>query len=183
MGKGNFSKINFHSYTFCIWNEVPFEYIKGMKISYTSKSKSQYIFTNEGIYRISNHWGRVANCHWRIIPIAVYKNQKNIIGFANWTDFYSNDDVSKSFYIKVDWKLERVNFFHKNDGNLTGTELLLNAKETAKKIRLIKDIFTTQEWAKYLNHKNIDDLRKEIVTELITTSHTFIDIKKKYFYV
>lgn len=175
-----FSRYNFHSHTFCVWQEVPSDTINGMRINFTSKSKSQYIFVLDGLYRISDHWGRVANCHWRINPISAYKNQNRTVAFAFWTDFYSNEDHSNLFYIKVDWELSAVNFYHKSDKNIIGTEIFRNAKETAKIIRIIKEILSSEGWAKYLNHKNLKDLRRKIVTELITTSRSFIEIKKDY---
>ena len=109
----SYTKLNFHSHTFCIWNEVPFETIKDAKISYTSKSGSQYIFSKEGLYRIANHWGRVANCHWRLAPITQFKNQDITVAFANWNNFYSNDDTAKLFFIKINEVSQEVNFFHK----------------------------------------------------------------------
>ena len=175
-----YSKLNFHSHTFCIWKEVPFAQIKDLKISYTSQSGSQYIFTTEGLYRISNHWGRVANCHWRLIPMTEFKNQNIPVAFAHWTDFYSNDDTSKLFFIKVNWETLEVNFYHKNTAEANEKVVLRNAKETAKTIRTIKEVLSQEDWAKYLKYEDLETLRKEIVNELVTPSKTFLEVKKKY---
>lgn len=175
-----YKKHNFHKHTFCIWNEVPFEQVRDLHISYVSQSGSRYIFKDEGLYRISNHWGRVANCHWRLIPLADFKRQHTIVGYANWSDFYSNDDTSKLFFIKVDTKTDEVNFYHKQSLESLGNIVLRNAKDTAKTIRTIKEVQTETNWARYLHYQDIEDLRKEVVNELITTNKTFLEIKKAY---
>jgi hypothetical protein len=176
----NYNKRNFHSHTFCIWNEVPFDDIKKLKINYTSQSGSQYIFTDEGLYRISNHWGRVANCHWRLVPLAQFKNQNITVAFARWADFYSNYDTSKLFYIKINEATNEVNFYHKQSLAANEKVILRNAKETAKTIRTIKEVLTETDWAKYLKYENLDWLRKEIVKELVNSEKSFLEIKKHY---
>lgn len=175
-----YTKLNFHSHTFCIWKEVLFSEISDLKINYKSQSGSQYIFTDDGLYRISNHWGRVANCHWRLIPLADFKSQNIIIGFAKWTDFYSNDDTSKLFFIKVDFETNEVNFYHKLSLEKEDKVIFRNAKETAKTIQTIKQIFNETNWAKYLQYDDLEVLRKEIVNELVNTEKSFLEIKKQY---
>ena len=179
MAKKTYSKYNFHSHTFCIWKEVPFADIKDLKINYTSQSGSQYIFSPEGLYRISNHWGRVANCHWRLIPLNEFKSQSTTVGFANWSDFYSNDDASKLFFIQVDWDLKEVNFYHKDSAQKEKV-ILRNAKDTAKNIRTIKEVMLQTDWAKYLIYTDLEVLRKEVITALITTNKSFVEVKKAY---
>jgi hypothetical protein len=175
-----YKKHNFHKHTFSIWKEVPFTQVADLKISYTSHSGSQYIFTTEGLYRISNHWGRVGNCHWRLIPLATFKSQHNIVAFANWVNFYTNDDTSKLFYIKVDLEMMEVNFYHKQSADDQGNIVLRNAKETAKIIRTIKEVLTETDWAKHLQFESLEVLRKEIVTELVESNKSFLEIKKRY---
>lgn len=180
MANKTYNKLNFHSYTFCIWKEVRFAEISDLKINYKSQSGSEYIFTTQGLYRISNHWGRVANCHWRLIPLAQYKNQNTIVGFANWTDFYSNDDTSKLFFIKVNFETQDVNFYHKLSADTQEKVILRNAKETAKTIQTIKKVLTETDWAKYLQFQDLEALRKEIVNELVNTEKSFLELKKQY---
>ena len=175
-----YKKHNFHKHTFCIWKEVPIVQVAELKISYTSHSGSQYIFTTEGLYRISNHWGRVANCHWRLIPISAFKSQHTIVAFANWSDFYSNDDISKLFFIKVNLETKDVNFYHKQSATDQENIVFRNAKETAKTIRTIKEVLTEIDWAKYLKYEDLEILRKEIVTELVKTNKSFLEVKKQY---
>ena len=157
-----------------------FNEINNVIISYKSKSGSQYIFSSDGLYRISNHWGRVANCHWRLIPLDKFKSQKTIVGFANWTDFYSNNDNSKLFFIKVDFETNEVNFYHKLSLENQEKVVLRNAKETAKTIQTIKMVLNEKDWAKYLKYDDLDILRKEILNELVNSENSFLVIKKKY---
>lgn len=175
-----YRKHNFHKHTFCIWSEVRFDEVADLKINYTSQSGSRYIFTEQGLYRISNHWGRVANCHWRLIPLAEFKSQHNIVAFANWTDFYSNDDTSKLFFIKVDAETKDVNFYHKQSADHAEKVIFRNAKDTAKTIRTLKEVLTETNWSKHLNYSDFDLLRKEIVEKLITSDKSFLEIKKLY---
>jgi hypothetical protein len=159
---------------------VLFNEINNVKISYKSKSGSQYIFSSDGLYRISNHWGRVANCHWRLIPLDKFKSQKTIVGFANWTDFYSNNDNSKLFFIKVDFETNEANFYHKLSLENQEKVVLRNAKETAKTIQTIKMVLNEKDWAKHLKYQDLDILRKEILNELVNSVNSFLVIKKKY---
>lgn len=157
-----------------------FSEISSLKISYKSQSGSEYIFTAAGVYRISNHWGRVANCHWRLIPLTQFKNQDIIVGFANWTDFYSNDDTSKLFFIKADFETGLVNFYHKLSLENQEKVVLRNAKETAKTIQTIRKVLTETDWAKYLQYADLIILRKEIVNELVNSEKSFLEVKKAY---
>lgn len=175
-----YNKLNFHLYTFCTWSEVPLSEISVLKINYRSQSGSEYIFTPEGLYRISNHWGRVANCHWRLIPLAQFKNQNTIVGFAEWADFYSNDDTSKLFFIKVDFETQDVNFYHKLSSDNHEKVILRNAKETAKMIQVIKQVLTEINWAKYLQYDDLEVLRKKVIEELVNSEKSFLEIKKQY---
>ena len=175
-----YTKYNFHSHTFCLWKEVLMNEIKDSKISYTSQSGSQYIFKPEGLYRISNHWGRVANCHWRLVPITEFKNQKSTVAFAYWNDFYSIDDSSKMYFIKVNLNTKEINFHHKLSANIDENIVLRNAKETAKTIRTIKEVISQESWSKYLKYEDLDVLREEIIFELINTNTSFLEIKKRF---
>lgn len=175
-----YNRFNFHSHTFCIWKEVLFQEVEFLKINYRSQSGSQYIFTNEGLYRISNHWGRVANCHWRLLPLAEFKSQNNTVAFAKWSDFYSNDDSSKLFYLKVNLADKEVNFYHKESLCNSEKVIFRNAKETSKTIRVIKEVLNENDWAKYLKYEDLETLRNQIVCELVNSEKSFLDIKRMY---
>jgi hypothetical protein len=95
-----YNQNNFHKHTFCLWKEVSPADFEVQKPQFKSKSGSEYYFTTEGVYRTSNHWGRAANCRWRLVSQGNYKSQHTIVGFAKWTDFYPNDETAKLFFIQ-----------------------------------------------------------------------------------
>jgi hypothetical protein len=45
---------------------------------------------------------------------------------------------------------------------------------------IIKEVLTQEDWAKYLKYEDIETLRNEIVTELINTSKSFLEVKKNH---
>ena len=173
-----YNKNNFHKYTFCEFIEIEPNKISKIKTSYKSKSGSEYCFTEEGVYRISNHWGRAANCRWRLISEIKNPNQKERIGYAKWTDFYPNNETENFFYVEVNFDTKEVTFQHKNNPNYDEKAVLRNASETAKVIRQIKEILESDTWAKYLDYEDLEVLRKEIITKLIQTSTSFAEIKR-----
>jgi hypothetical protein len=175
-----YNKYNFHKYTFCVFNEVEKEAIDGLKLSYQSKSGSSYYFTNDGVFRVSNHWGRAANCRWRLQSKAKNTNQVNRIGYANWSDFYSNNEQGKFFYITVNKENKEVDFQHKDNPNYSTDVVLRNAAATAKRIQLIREVLLEENWSKYLTFDDLDELRNEIIELLIKTDDSFIKIKQKF---
>jgi hypothetical protein len=199
-----YNKTNFHKHTFCEFTEVDTVTIPNIDWHYKSKSGSGYCFTDEGVYRISNHWGRAGNCRWRLISRASSKSSSSLnsnlgyfatlqeanskinnsqtrIGYANWSDFYSNNETEKLFYIEVNFDTKDVIFQHKNNPYYYGTAVLRNASETAKVIRQIKEILESDAWAKYLKSIDLQVLRKDIIQKLITTNINLQTIKKELY--
>lgn len=175
-----YNKNNFYKHTYCDFQEVSFSKTENTNPYYKSKSGSIYYFTNEGVFRVSNHWGRAANCRWRLISSEKIKSQTQKCGFAKWTDFYPNNETEKLFYIEVNWSTFEINFQHKNNPQFNGNAILRTANQTAKRIQTVKEILQTESWAKYLDYDDISSLRKEIVSQLINTDDTFIKIKQHY---
>lgn len=175
-----YNKTNFHKHTFCEFIEVDAATMPNIEWHYMSKSGSGYCFIEEGVYRISNHWGRAANCRWRLISNSSSKinNSQNRIGFAKWTDFYPNNETENFFYVEVNFDTKEVTFQHKFNSNYDGKSVLRNASETAKVIRQIKEILETDTWAKYLDFDDLEELRKEIILKLIQISTSFTEIKR-----
>ncbi len=169
---------NFHKHTFCLWTAVSESDFELEKPQFKSKSGSEYHFTEAGVYRISNHWGRAANCRWRLIASQEYKNQQTKIGFAKWTDFYPNDETAKLFFIHVNFEQKTVDYFHKDMPSYDGKAVLRNAAETAKTIKILKQILNEEAWVKYLNFENFEDLRREIVMQMINDGMSFAEVKK-----
>ncbi|MBA4153474.1 MAG: hypothetical protein C0512_03905 [Flavobacterium sp.] len=148
------------------------------KSHFKSKSGSEYFFTKEGVYRISNHWGRAANCRWRLIVLENYKNQETKVGFAKWIDFYPNDETTNLFFIQVDFDKNTVDFFHKEMPFYDGKAVLRNASETAKTIRIIKQVLNEEDWAKYLEYEDLEGLREEVVMKMVYDGMSFGDARR-----
>lgn len=82
---------DFYQCTLCNFTSVN---IDNFKADYKSDSGSEYMYTNEGVYRKSNHWFEgVASCSWLID--GEMNAGAEIIGFAKYEDFksYSNDFI------------------------------------------------------------------------------------------
>lgn len=174
-----YNKSNFHKHTFCIFQEVDLDAIKDLKLSYKSKSGSSYYFVENGVYRLSNHWGRAANCKWRLTS-DIKNNNRIKLGFAKWTDFYPDNDFEKLYFIEVNYSNKTAHFFHKQNKNYTSDYVLRNASETTKVIKQIRTLFDETAWAKYLKEENIEILRKEIIQKLTQSNQSFQEIRKAY---
>ena len=187
MSLKKYNKTNFHKHTFCEFIEVDVATIPTIDWHYKSKSGSGYCFTEEGVYRISNHWGRAANCRWRLISNSKtssnskINNGENRIGFAKWIDFYPNNETENLFYVEVNFDNKEVMFQHKNNPKYNGKAVLRNASETAKVIRQIKEILELDTWARYLDVKDIEELRRDVIQKLITTNIPLQTIKKELY--
>lgn len=174
---------NFHKHSFCIFKEVDFSTLKELKINYKSKSGSSYYFTEEGVFRLSNHWSRVANCRWRLEanPQLQNTNDKRIrLGYAKWTDFYSDNEHEKLYFIEVDFAQQTANYFHKLSPNYQSKLVLRTASEAMKTIKQIRILLNETSWAKHLKEINIDTLRKEIIEQIIITNVSFQEIRRNY---
>ncbi len=174
----SYNKTNFFKHTFCQFEQVSQMHINQNKMHYKSKAGSKYFYTEEGVYRYSNHWGRVANCRWRLLSSEKIKSQNYHLGFAKWTDFYPLKETEKQFYILVDYHLKTVNFYHKE----TNPEAFLFFASTAqKKVKKIKQLLVEESWAKYFELP-IDELREKIITEYINSNISLQEIKRLYKY-
>jgi hypothetical protein len=159
-----FNKNTFFKNTYCEFQEVNHIDIEE-KNCYKSKHNSLYFFTKEGVYRKSNHWGRVASCRWKLITTSSYKNQQTVLAFAKWKDFYSLHETEKLFYISVNFETKKTKIKiskSKKSPNL----LTLNKAQIKEK--QIKHLFKEDKWAQYFN-SNIEELRFKIISKLINS--------------
>lgn len=173
-----------------MFKEVSAHIIQDLGIHYSSKSGSSYYFLEEGVYRISNHWGRAGNCRWKLdsseiqlATEAIDKKPKQNhlkVGYAKWTDFYPNNEQENLFYIVVDFETKSVDFYHKNNPAYDDQSICRNAAETSKRIKICKEVLLEEKWSNYLKFNAIEQIREEIINELLTTNNSFIEIKKKY---
>ncbi|MCL7763268.1 hypothetical protein MPF19_07565 [Polaribacter sp. Z014] len=167
-----YNKTNFFKHTF-----GEFKQIENFKFpedtNYKSKSESMYFYTNEGVYRKSNHWGRVANCRWKLISNDNYKNQQIVIGFAKWTDFYPINSTEKIFYIDANFEEKTAIIQPKKEGS---KNYLFTFSEAQNRIKQITQLFKDDKWANYFD-EDIETIRYKIITEFINSTKTLQDIK------
>lgn len=183
MSNITYNKTNFHKHTFCVFSEASIEIIKDLKLNFKSKSGSSYYFVENGVYRLSNHWARVANCKWRLINFNENldsKDNKNKLGFAKWTDFYQDNDFEKLYFVEVNYDAKIVNFYHRRSENYNEVKILRTAGETAKLIKQIRILFDQTAWTKYLKTDVIDVVRKEIIENLINSNQSFHEIRRAF---
>lgn len=164
--------------TFCVFQEVLPEEIDGLELQYDSKSKSKYFYTQKGMFRLSNHWGRLANSKWRLVPLEPETTSKFKIGFASWESFHPDNADEKLYFLEVDYQKKMVHYQHKNNLKSDKKPIIRTSFETAKKIKQIRNLFELTSWAKYFNFQDIDELRKQIIDQLIYTNLTLDEIKK-----
>lgn len=175
----NYNKTNFHSHTFCVFTEVAIAEIQNRAVNYKSKSGSSYYFTEIGVYRLSNHWGRVANCKWRLESVNSTSNSKTRLGFALWTSFHNDNDYEKLYFITVNFDKKTTNYHHKNSIEYSEKVLYRTSTEVTKTIKIIRNLFANDSWAKHFEYQDIDELRKTIIKNLITTNKSLQEIKKE----
>lgn len=168
-----YNQTNFFKHTFCEFQQVDtFEFPENT--NYKSKSESEYFYTDEGVYRKSNHWGRVANCRWKLIANDNYKNQNIVIAFAKWVDFYPINSSEKIFFIEVDFENKTAKLQPKQKNDI---KYLHTFSEGQQKIKQIKHLLNDDKWAKYFDEE-IEELRFKIIEEFINSDKTLQNIKR-----
>lgn len=153
--------------------------IEGLQPQFQSKAGSSYYYTEAGMYRLSNHWGRLANSKWRLEPMEPESQSKIKLGFALWEDFYPDNALEELYYLAADYAKGTVNYQHKNNPNYDNKAVLRTSFETTKKIKQIRNLFNLTSWAKHFEYDDLDVLRKEIIDQLIFTTKTLEEIKRE----
>ena len=170
-----YNQTNFFKHTFCEFKQIDnFQFPKDT--NYKSKSESEYFYTDEGVYRKSNHWGRVANCRWKLIANDNYKNQNIVIAFANWVDFYPINSSEKIFYIKVDFEKKLATLQSKQENSI---DYYFSFPEAQKKVKQITHLFKDDKWTKHFNLET-DEIRFKIIFEFINSDKTLQEIKNSF---
>lgn len=178
MENKTYTKYNFHQHTFCIFIEVDRKEVQDLKPNFKSKSGSLYFFNDQGVFRQSNHWGRAANCKWRLESSKSDATSREKIGFANWNSFHNDNEIDKLYFINVDFNLKTATYFHKNNNEYIEKSMLRTASETTKRIKIIRNLFENESWAKHFEEANIDLLRNQIIKNLIETNLSLQEIKR-----
>ncbi|WP_440122154.1 hypothetical protein [Tenacibaculum sp. Ill] len=170
-----YHKFNFYRSTYCEFEMQRINFFDDMKAHFQSKSGSYYYYTEDGVFRYSNHWGRVANCRWKIQGIDNYKNQQYYVGYANWSSFYPLNSIDKVFYLEVDYTKAKASIKRVQEG-LEDNYFLMNSELVHQRLKQVQTLFKEYKWARYYE-EDIDVLRKKIINKLVTTNKTLQQIK------
>lgn len=165
--------------TFCVFKEEEIQILEKLTVQYESKSGSKYFYTEKGMYRLSNHWGRLANSKWRLEAFAIEAPSKIKLGFASWNEFYTDNATEKLYYLEANFANNTINYQHKFNPNYDNKAVLRTSFETSKRIKQARNLFNLTSWAKYFENEDINDLRKKIITNLIFTNKTLEEIKRE----
>jgi len=163
-----YNKYNYYRNTYAVFTEIQESELEFKEWHYLSKSGSAYFYSKEGVFRKSNHWGRAAKCRWVLNKKEGlhFTKGRTFIGFAKWTDFFDNNENSKSYFIKVDFNQKTVTYDHKSRDS-QNKNIYRNAKDTQKLIQKVKRILLEDKWAKYYDFEDIEVQRKLLIEELI----------------
>jgi hypothetical protein len=153
------------------------DFFKEKSTHFQSKSGSYYYYTTEGVFRYSNHWGRVANCRWKIQGIENYKNQEYYVGFAKWEDFYPLNNSDKVFYLEVDF-LEKQAKIKRLKNEKSDDCFLMTSEFAYQRLKQIQTLFKEYKWATYFE-EDIDVLRKRLINKLIANNKTIQELKRE----
>ena len=164
-----YNKYNYYRNTYAVFKEVDENELPFSKWHYTSKSSSAYFYTKEGVYRKSNHWGRAAKCRWVLLKgeVTYVSKGRVFIGYANWNDFYANNEQEATYFVNVDFENKQVSYKHKSHDN-TGKAIYRTASNTRKMIDKVKRILLHDKWVKYYETDSIEATRKALILELIS---------------
>ena len=167
--------------TFCVFNEMDIKEIENLMLSYKSESGSSYFYTEMGMFRLSNHWGKLANSKWRLIAMKPETTTKTKLGFANWSDFYPDNNQDLLYYLEADFENNAINYQHKNNPIYDKKAILRTALATTKRIKQARNILLLTNWAKHFEYQNLNELRFKIINELIFSNKTLEEIKKNIY--
>lgn len=173
----SYHNFNFFKHTYCEFEKAREDFFLKNEVHYKSKSGSKYFYTKEGVYRYSNHWGRVANCRWKISGIEDYKNQNYYIGYANWLDFHPLNNFEKVFYIVVDEISGKSTIYRIKENDAT-KHFLMTLNLAQQRLKQIKKLFKDYKWAMYYN-ASVDIVRSKLVTKLINSDKALQELKQQ----
>ena len=163
--------------TFCLFQEVELDNINNLKLDYESESGSRYYYSKDGMYRLSNHWGRLANSKWHLIAKEIDNGSKYKLGFANYGSFYADNDFDQLYYLQYNVNLGTITYNHKNNPDFDNKAKVRSAPETRKRIKQARSILNLHNWAKYYK-TDIEVLKIIVINELIFTNKSLDEIKQ-----
>lgn len=170
-----FNSKNFFRNTYCEFQQVDFDFSNINQ--FESKSGSKYHYTEKGVYRYSNHWGRVANCRWKLSGVENYKNQNWYVGYANWSDFFALNSTEKCFFVEVDLASEEIKISVENNIEKSN-RFLFSIGQAIRRKKEIQQVLKNDKWLQYIDAE-IDEIKKELVIQLTNSSKKVSEIKSE----
>jgi hypothetical protein len=169
--------------TFCVFIEKPLSEIENIPLAYHSPSGSKYYYTSNGMYRLSNHWGKLANSKWRLETTINVKNESKFkLGYADFSSFLIDNDTEKLYYLEYKPTEKTINYQHKSSPNPDQKAVLRNTAETRKRIKQARNILNLTNWSNHFHFDDLDILRSKIIHQLIYTEKTLEEIKSELHY-
>ena len=111
---------NFFESTIANFNRVTdssFEFIPDI----VTKSGSEYMYTEEGVYRKSDHWNnKIALCSWLLDG---YRSFENVIAYCAFKDFKAYDipdEIIRTLVPTKKYKRSKKRYLNKNRGIING---------------------------------------------------------------
>lgn len=166
--------------TFCVFEELDLIEFEKLDFDFISKSGSCYSYSKSGMYRLSNHWGRLANSKWRLTPLLPETKSKIKLGFAPWSHFYPDNAQEDLYYIETDFLTNTVNYQHKDNPKYDKKAVLRTSFLTGKRIKQIRNLLDRTSWATHFKSDDLNQLRKIIIDDLMFTNVSLEEIKHKY---
>ena len=175
----NYQKLKPNSFkkTFCIFDEVELNTIDNLKLTYESGSGSKYYYNENGMFRLSNHWGSLANSKWHLVQSEIETESKFKLGFAKFESFFADNDFDAIYYLEYNKKKSLINYNHCKNPDYDKKAILRTTFDTKKRIKHARNILNLSNWAKYYE-TDIDELRISIINELIYTNKSLDEIKR-----
>lgn len=173
----SYHKFNFFKHTYCEFKQIESSFFDNNQVHFKSKSGSHYSYTEEGVYRYSNHWGRVANCRWKIEGVDDFKSQNYYVGYAKWSDFYPLNATDKVYYVMVNYKTQQAKIVRMSAEEEV-SQYLMHSDLAHKRLKEIQTLFKEYKWAKYINAP-IDEVRKIIIEQLIDSNIALAILKRQ----
>ena len=80
------NKDNYFKNTYAQWKSASEKDLPKETPDYESDSGSEYWYTDKGVYRRSNHWGKVASCYWYLNDEVKQTGTTKEIGYTDFSD-------------------------------------------------------------------------------------------------
>lgn len=137
------NKDNYFKNTYAQWKSVSEKELPKETPDYESASGSEYWYTDKGVYRRSNHWGKVASCYWYLNNEVKQTGNNKEVGYTDFSDIQKmeyTDDREREIA-----RIRRINYtkYIENPEASTQAYLDMLKKDVAERIERAKKLNNT----------------------------------------